>query len=350
MITIQDIAQKAKVSSGTVSRVVNNLDHVKPATRERVQKIIKEMGYVPDRAAINLAKRNTRRTRNKQRSVKSRNIGFFYWEKYVKNIALELVYSSLLEGVQRYFQNTNHLLHTFMIPEEFNLKSIVQNVKKNKMDGIILVGEIPQSFIRHLEDNGVPSTHFGSSSVYAKNSTIVTSDNFHGGYKATMYLVSQGHRRIGFVDDTRMKSAFGERKRGYMIALIESDIDFRKEYCLRLDKGIESGYKAMRDFMKLPQPPSAIFCAHDEAAYGVLKYCSENNIHVPGELSVVGFDDSYARYCNPALTTIRQPLLKTGKVVASELMSAITEKDYIVRKILFDLELIIRDSAAKRMD
>jgi len=347
MVTLREIAEIAGVSVGTVSRVLNNLDRVNPETRRRVQEVIDKVGYEPNRSAVSLAKRGGRTPRKGRKRPKAMHIGFLFWERYVPKISLEPVYAGVMEGAQRYFQDLQDHFHVRVIPEDFTQESQAPLILRDNLDGFILLGEIPDPMIRYIEQHRIPAVHFGSSPEYVANSTIVMPDNFNGAYQAVTHLISLGHQRIAFVSPNKRKVSLTERMRGYVAALIESGVALKDKYYRYAGQGELGGAEAVAMFRKSAEPPTAIFCATDAAAFAVLKYCSDQGIGVPDQLSVVGFDDtSYAEYSIPALTTVRQPMLQAGRVAAAELLEAISHPEPIPKKIVLSTKLVVRASTA----
>ena len=345
MVTLREIAKMANVSVGTVSRVLNDLDRVSPQTRQKVKDIIKETGYTPDNSAVSLARRSGNKPRASKKRRKSRTIGFIYWEKYVGTISLEPVYSSVMEGAQRFYQESNNLFRIRVIPKDFDCNTEPETIIDNDMDGVIMAGEVPTEIINYIIKNEIPSVHFGSSCRYSDTSTLVMPDNFNGAYTAVKHLVSLGHKYIAFISNNNRRISFTERMRGYVAAIIESKLELKPDYYCYEGQGELGGYQVMPTMLELKQPPTAFFCANDEIAFSVLKYCTEHRINIPEEISVVGFDDTnYAGYSVPALTTVRQPMVQSGVVAATELIRAITTQNYIARKIVLKTELVIRSS------
>ena len=210
-----------------------------------------------------------------------------------------------------------------------------------------MAGEIPAAMIQYIEHNSIPAVHFGSSTQYVEDSIIVNPDNFYGAYQAVMHLISLGHKRIAFITPNLRKISFVERMRGYVAALIETGISFNEAYYRYEGQGQLSGEEVMPMFLGMDEPPTAIFCVTDATAFGALKYCMEEGISVPQQLSIVGFDDTrYAQYSVPALTTVRQPMLEAGRVAVSELFELIADAAYIPRKVLLKTKLVIRASTS----
>jgi DNA-binding LacI/PurR family transcriptional regulator len=348
MVTLRDIAKMADVSVGTVSRVINNMDRVKPETREKIKSIIKEVGYECDRNAVILGKRKKGISRRKVKQSSVKKLELLFWEKYLSSLSLDPVYTKMMEGAQRYCQKSGCEFLVKTISKQFESNPEPETILEKGVEGYFLIGQIPKSFIRFVEKNNIPSVHLGSSLNYAKNRTLVRANDFYGGYQAVQHLISLGHNRIGFISDNKNKGSFRERMRGYIISILESGIQLCMQYYQYPGQDALEPSQALKYLMSLKNPPTALFCANDEIAFKVLKTCQEIGLEVPGNLSVMGFDNSvFAEYSNPPLTTVHQASLEAGETAAIELISSIIDKNYIPRTVILDTSLVIRNSTAK---
>ena len=350
MVTLRDIAKMANVSVGTVSRVVNDMDRVKPETREKIKTIIKEVGYECDQNAVKLGRRRKgiSRKKNGQNSVKK--VGLLFWEKYLNSLSLDPVYTKMMEGAQRYCQKSGSEFLVKTISKKFESDEKAESVIEKGVEGYFLIGQIPKHLIRYIEKNDIPCVHLGSSLIYAKNRTHVRANDFNGGCLAVQHLISLGHKQIGFISDNKNKGSFRERMRGYIISILEAGIQLHREYYNYEGQDILPPSEALKYLMDLRKPPTALFCANDEIAFKVLKTCQEMRIEVPEKLSVIGFDNSvFAEYSNPSLTTVHMASLETGETAAIELINSIKNKNYIPRTVMLDTSLVIRNSTTACM-
>jgi len=171
-------------------------------------------------------------------------------------------------------------------------------------------------------------------------------DNFSAARMAVEYLIKLGHKRIATITG-ELKSQVGiDRLNGYLTALEKNKIDKKTSYIKYGDFGRDSAIKPAKELIKLKNPPTAIFAASDEMAVGVIQVAMENGIDVPGELSVLGFDDNpFALNFSPVpLTTVRQPLQKMAIIATETLYNIIMQKTRDHKKVLLPCEMVERNS------
>jgi len=176
--------------------------------------------------------------------------------------------------------------------------------------------------------------------------SCVSIDNFNAARKAVEYLIKLGHSRIATITG-ELKSQVGiDRLNGYVKALEKNKIEKKNNYIKYGDFGRDTAIKATKELIKLKDPPTAIFAASDEMAVGAVQVCMESGINVPGEMSVIGFDDNplALNFSPVAVTTMRQPLHKMAMVATETLYKIITKKIRANKKIVLPAELIERNS------
>jgi LacI family repressor for deo operon, udp, cdd, tsx, nupC, and nupG len=179
-----------------------------------------------------------------------------------------------------------------------------------------------------------------------KNCIIV--DDVEGGMMATEYLIKLGHRRIAHITGPLQTRSALNRLKGYKLALKKYEIEYRDELVGEGDFKIKGGYQVMKRFLKLTEPPTAIFAANDLLALGAMQAVQKKNFHVPEDFSVVGFNDiKLASFVYPTLTTIRQPMLEMGELAVRMLLRIIEEGKFNQRKEVLESKLIIRESCKK---
>ena len=177
----------------------------------------------------------------------------------------------------------------------------------------------------------------------------VSIDNFAAAAQVVRYLRSLGHEKIGFVGSVNQFVSSEDRRRGYEAEMEKLGLPERKEYMAYADRdySFQSGIAAARELLMQPDRPTAIFCISDVLAMGAIRAAGGLGLSVPGELSVVGFDDvEYATMMNPMLTTVSQPLYPLGKTSAHMLIEQI-ESGEGKGKIFLEHKLVIRDSTAQ---
>jgi LacI family transcriptional regulator len=329
-MTIGEIARLAGVSKTTVSRVLNNKPDVNQETRERIMSLIEQKNYHPNAFAKAIS------------SQKSDSLGLIipYEAEY---IFTNPFYVEVLRGVSTQANVMGYYLN-ICYPHDQNYVDIF---KQKRVDGFILIspGSKHLSIIESLKKEGAPFV--ATAKIPSeKHLTYVDVDNFIGGVMATEHLVKLGHRRIGFVGKPTLTSST-DRFDGYKDSLKRHHIQFDESLVKISDtSSIEGGYLAAMELLEMEQKPSAIFLTNDLLALGAFKAIGEKGMNVPGDISVIGFDDiPMADYVNPPLTTIRQPAFEKG-VEACKMLVNYLENKAPLQSMTLDLELIVRKSTA----
>lgn len=326
--TIQDVAVAAGVSVSTVSRVLNDKDDVAPETYETVQRIISELGYTSSLAAKSM---RSRQTNVIGLVVPDVNDSFsIQVMRGVNQAVAQFGYDLLM------FTGGNGTAATRTIREQ----QYVSRLNGGIADGVIIVASTALTF---------PSVHpIVAVDHHPKNTDFpsVIATNQIGALAAMEYLISLGHRRIGFIGGRADLQSSVRRYKGYVDGLQQVGIPVDPDLVEEGNFTMDSGYRCGKKLLALPERPTAIFAANDQTAFGAIKAAHEMGIYVPDNLSVTGFDNiPEAIYYLPAgLTTIDQGLQQMGQVATEMLMSLINGEKITepVRKI--PTQLIIRGS------
>ncbi len=307
--TLQDIAEKAGVGAGTVSRVLNNHPYVKDETRERVLQAIDELDYHPSFSARQM------RTQN------SRLIGFLTDEvattafagdiiKGAQDVVWENDYVLLVIDTAAHPQRRDHAIKTFI---------------EREVEGIIYAAMFHQPVNLPTSIAQVPTV---LANCYAPDSSLpsVTPDEVRGGYEATKALLDAGHKRVAFINISHHNplppAAIG-RLEGYQKALDEYDIAFDETLVCPGTGDAKEGYTFAHQLLQHPNPPTAIFCGTDRTAMGAYDAIKEQGLNIPDDIAIIGFDnqDSIASALRPGLTTMQLPHYDMGQWAVSYLMS-----------------------------
>ncbi len=329
-ITMQDVADRAGVSNKTVSRVINNEPRVSPATREKIQKIIDEMNFQPNKSAQSLA------------ADRSLLLGLLY-----DNPSHAYV-TGLQEGVLRVCDSYGYglVIHPCNNKDDDLISNLRALIGSTRMDGLVLTPPLTENLdlLKFLDENNKPYVLI-SPLDQAQSSSLVFIDDVSAAKQATQLLIDHGHKRIGFVQGVRNRSGTEMRYRGYRDALEENNIKLDRSIVIEGDFTFKSGELAAQQLLRLENPPSAIFASNDYMAAGVLKAAVQMRIPVPHELSVCGFDDSpIAHYLVPTLTTVRHPVAMLAESAGELLIRRL--KKYVDSYELPDMkaELVVRES------
>ena len=327
-VTIVEVAEKAGVSFGTVSRVINNDVHVKKETRERVLKVMETLGYVANRQARSLAGGKSNII-----GVLVPDLGTGYIEEIIRGIDAELSLSDL-----------DLILYTThrTASKEANY---VANLAKGMVDGLLLVlPRNPADYIGTLTNRNFPFIlidHQGT----GRTCPAVGATNWQGAYRATEYLIKMGHNRIGFITGSMDLGCSMDRLEGYLSALRTHHATDAPELIYEGAFFQPDGYAGASALLDLPNPPTAIFASNDIMAMGAMDAVRSRGLRIPDDVSIVGFDDiPQAAVVRPALTTVNQPLEKMGRVATQMLLDLLRQPDKEAGRIELPTELVIRDS------
>jgi LacI family transcriptional regulator len=300
MAKIVDVAKRAGVSVGSVSRVINEHPTVSAATRERVENAVRELSYVPNAIAGSL------------RSRRSKTIGLIIPDvtnPFFSELALHVERSAAAAGYDLILGNSDNSAE--------RQKHYLRALAVRRVDGIILVParEIGPSFEFEIPVVGVDREVVGRQ--------FVASDNRAGAKSAIEYLHQLGHHLIACIAGPKNLPNAQERRIGYediaLPILRAAGVD-PAAYIVSADFSYDSGYAATRRLMDVTPRPTAIFASSDQQAIGGLRAAADLGLAVPGDLSIVGFDDiPLANLVMPRLTTVGQPVAKIG-VLAMQLL------------------------------
>ncbi len=333
-ITIYDVAKKAGVGIGTVSRVLNDSPKVRITTRNRVMAAIQELHYHPNPMAQRMAYGKTLAI-----GVITR---FFTRPSFVER----------LRGIEASVAESEYDLIVYNVETLAKRERYFRTVPmSHRVDGLIIICLPPtDADVERFIEEKLPTVLVDT---YHPNLSRVVVDDVSGGRMATQYLISLGHRKIAYLSDPlndplaspfRFTSSL-YRYQGYRQALEEAEIPFVPRYHQAAEHSLYQAKVLAHRLLSLPDPPTAIFAASDTQAMGALEAAREKGIRVPEELSVIGFDDiEIAAYLR--LTTIRQPLYESGLRSVEILLSHLDRPQEQPRQVNLALELVIRDTTA----
>lgn len=328
--TIRDVARRAGVGVGTVSRVLNDSPAVSATTRNKVLAAIEALDYSPNVIARRLSLGKT---------------------LTIAVIAPFLTRPSVVErlrGVESVLSQTEYDLVLQNVESGNRYQTYFRDVpRRERIDGLLVISlRPPDEHVQRLIEYGGPTILVDiDHSAFSR----VVIDDVDGGYKATMHLLELGHRRIAFLSDftdsTFHFTANRDRFRGYEQALASSGIESRSDYSVHGEHSRESAYEQASKLLTLPEPPTAIFATCDTLATGVLEAAHDMELSVPEDLSIIGYDDiEIAEYLN--LTTIRQQLFESGVRGGELLLEAIESPLDSPLRIQLPTELVVRATTA----
>lgn len=330
-LTLTDIGRMAGVSRSTVSRVINDQDSVSPEVRERVHDVIERTGFVPNMAARSLA------------SNKTGVLGLVIPSR-VHSLFSDPYFALLIQGITRANNAAGTTLSLFLFESEEEERRLYPRVvAPGLVDGVILTasrrGDPLQS---RLVDGAVPFVMVGRPDQ-DETISFVDADNVGGAREAAIHLCQHGYERIGYVGAPMSTSAGIDRLEGFQAGL--ATCGQRLDPQLRADGDFSerSGYDAIRRIM--PHRPDAVFVASDTMAVGAMRALREEGISVPEEMGLVSFDGlPSSEVTVPALSTVRQPISRTGARAVEVLLDLVAGRASGPIGEVLPVELIVRDS------
>ena len=331
-ITIADIARKAQVSAMTVSRVLSGKGAVAKHTERRVRQVIKELDYYPNLLARSLS------------SSRSMNIGVTI--PIIEQVLMDNYITQVLSGITDAAQQMEYRIT--LIPFEPYGKDRDEFVKwahSKILDGLILIKTIMNDpRIDALAASGFPFILLNHK-LRKESVSFVDSRNVTGARMAVDYLYGKGHRQIAFVAGNLEESNARDRLRGFKESMLGHGLEILDNWIIPGWFDQQAAYiESQQLFISRPFP-TAVICADDYMAIGVIRRIHEAGMRIPGDVAVIGFDDiELAAYLNPPLTTIRQPLLQMGKEAAEILLDLIEGKKKAPVHKFLEVELIERET------
>ena len=341
--TIRDVAKLASVSVGSVSNVFNG-KNVGENIYLRVMEAASLLDYTPDAIAKKLASRKTQ------------FVGLF-----VANDEKEMFFSSLwgflipiIHGIFKVAETQDYSLHLdFSTLQKVKRKNLFnQIVKEKSLDGIFIFLRWPIDYelLSELERESFPAILINGS-LPGVNIPSIKVNNFKGAKAAIDYLVKLGHSKIAMITGPPEFLDVKERIEGYKESLARHGIPYNPTIVRKGDFFFKSGYAHAKELIKLKKRPTAIFCANDHMAAGAIKAAKEENLSVPTDISILGFDDQIiAEMLDPPLTTVRQPLYQAGILSARRLFNIIEGKIHTSFQEVLDTKLIVRNSCASQKE
>jgi LacI family transcriptional regulator len=329
MPNLLDIAKRAGVAPITVSRVINNSGYVSQSTRERVEAAVKELGYVPNTIARGL------------RSKRTHTLALI-----VTDIT-NPYFTSMARGVEDAAGECNYtVIYCNTDESETKEEKYANMLAQRQVDGVLLVPSCGNAkTIKFLESNDIDVVVLDRR-ISGVRADIVCSDSKNGAYRLVKLLIGLGHKRIAIITGHKDVSTSADRVTGYQHALTEAGLS-ENELVYYGAYNEQSGYEFTNQAMMQLQKPTAIFGANNFIAIGIIKALHDLKLDVPGDVSVVGFDDlPESMFMRPFLTVARQRAYEMGRLATELLLKRIAgELSEEYREIILPIEIIVRESS-----
>ncbi|MCT8137034.1 LacI family DNA-binding transcriptional regulator [Anaerobacillus sp. CMMVII] len=336
MATIKDIAKAAGVSVTTVSRALNGYHDVNEKTRKKIKEVADQLNYSPNTLARSLVMNKTN------------TIGLLVSELNRSGVKDNFTFEVMC-GINDCVGDLGYDLILFNTnPDKQKKKSYTQLCRERQVEGVIFQGmKKDDPYLKEIIDSEIPCV-LVDIEMQGENVGYVTTDNEFGAQMAVKHLYNYGHRHIAMVNGHDQALVSIRRLQGYKKMLSEANIPFNENYVVDGGFSEQNAEEVTIQLLKNFPEITAIFCASDLMAMGVMKAAKNLGLNIPSDLSVVGFDDILlASYVNPPLTTIAQDKYKMGYESANLLINILNSKDSSRVKVL-DNHLVIRQTTAEK--
>jgi LacI family transcriptional regulator len=329
-VDIRDVARRAKVSTATVSRTVNQVATVDAQLAKRVWKAIEELGYYPNRQARALV------------SGRSRVFGLIVSE-ITNPFFPEIVQTFETLAVEQHYE----ILLTSTIHDPKRMELAVRRMIEGRVDGVaILTFGMEEDLLEHLRFRNLPLV-FVDIGPKAPRVSNIRVDYADGIRQAVQHLAALRHERIGFIaGPLRLRSAMA-RKDAFQASMKEIGLPVKPDFLVEGDHRLEGGKRALKKLAELRERPTAVLCSNDMTAIGVMREAFELNIKVPQDLSVIGFDDiRMAEFLTPPLTTVQMSQSELARFAFEALLKEVKRETPIPEgsEYVLKTHLVLRNS------
>ncbi|KQV96891.1 LacI family DNA-binding transcriptional regulator [Rhizobacter sp. Root1221] len=332
MSTIKDVAQHAQVSVATVSHVINDTRFVSEATRERVQAAIAALRYVPSALARSL------------KSNRTHTIGMM-----IPNSS-NPYFAEIIRGIEDTFYEAGfNVILCNSDDDPIKQSNYVRLLTEKQVDGLIVLSSGSDvELLDTLRAARMPQVVVDRE-IDDLAADLVEVNHEAGGFLATQHLIQLGHRRIACIAGPQGLSSARERVQGYRRALAEAGLTVDDRLLRSADFTSAGGHAAMTSLLEMPHTarrPSAVFASNDLMAIGAICAAASRGLRIPGDVSVVGFDDiALAAHSNPPLTSVVQPKHQTGQLAAQLLLERIANPGRALQRTILQPKLLVRQSS-----
>jgi LacI family transcriptional regulator, galactose operon repressor len=335
-VTIYDLANKLNISIATVSRVLKDDPAVSKKTRKKIFELAEEMGYRSNHFARNL------------RRQKTNTIGIIVHELNSNFI------TSVLAGIEKITTEAGYdLIITHSSESHVKEAANAKNLFHKRVDGLIASLSFDTDDLEHFrpfEEKGVPVIFFDRVEQRMNNSVVII-DNYKCGYQATQHLIEQDCKRIAHVTSSLKRNVYAERYKGYKDALFDNNIQFDESLLIINDLSENAGIEAAKQILSMRPLADGAFITNDFVAAVCMRTLKENNIKIPRDIAIVGFNnDDIGKLIEPALTTINYPGKDMGEIVARNLINHLQGTGNIqnIYTVIVSSDLVIRESSLKK--
>lgn len=330
-MNISKVAARARLSTATVSRTMNQSDLVRPQTAEKVQRAIRELGYYPNTQARALV------------SGKTRMFGLIISDivnPFFPELVKSFEFAAIRHGYEVIVANTDY--------SSERMRLCVRRMIERRVDGVaIMTSEIDRPLLSELAQRQLPIVFLDTGKVTPLISNIRVAYE-KGIGEAVRHIVALGHKRIGFISGPFTLKSARIRRSAFLKCMAACEVGDGGQTTVAGNHKIDGGEKAMAQLLSLSRPPTAVLTSNDLTAIGALRAISRVGLRVPGDISVVGFDDiELSQFTQPPLTTIRLSRDELGRKAFDALYGTIEGSRRKGHRITISTSLVLRESTAR---
>lgn len=331
-VSLKDLAAELGVSVSTVSRALKNSPEIGEAMRAHIKALAKERNYRANPFALGLLKNTVR------------IIGII-----VPDIVTHF-YSSIISGISDVARKNGYSAIISSSYEQYEQeKQCVEDLINIRVEGIIACLSQETTNYSHFEalaGQNIPLVFFDRVCLTEQFSSVVT-NNAESARQATEHFLSTGSGRVAFIGGSNHLDIVQQRKHGYLQALREHKIPIEKDLVFCKHLSFDTGYEGACRLLSLPQPPDAILAMNDSLAFGAMKAIKERHLHIPKDVSLIGYtDELHSNYVEPALTAVTHPTYRMGEVAGLLLIKRL-KGDSSTEQVVVPAVLSVRESSGK---
>lgn len=328
--TLEAVAARAGVSRATVSRVVNGSPKVHPDSKAAVQQAIKDLGYVPNRAARSLV------------SQQSHAIALVVPEDITRFLA-DVYFASIVAGIAGRLEQSDYVL-SLMVASQAPEGKMLRYLAGGAVDGVVVVSHHTSNHSLRQIGEMMPMVFGGRSAIPGVDAYIVDVNNVDGAATATQRLIDRGCRNIATISGPLSMHSSLDRVEGWRRSLHNAGL--QPGPVVDGDYSMLGGQRAMRELLEVYPEVDGVFIASDLMTSGAMPVVLDRGLTIPGDIAIVGYDDSPAvEACEVPLTTVRQPSEEMGREMADILLGVLAGETDRPRTTILPTRLVVRDSA-----
>ncbi|MFC0524827.1 LacI family DNA-binding transcriptional regulator [Pontibacillus salicampi] len=333
-ITIKDVAKAANVAPSTVSRVLSDNPRISMATKKRVRKAMKDLGYHPNINARSLANNSTQTLGIVMKSSADKALQNPFFPEVLRGV-------SSVAHKEQYSLN----ISTGETEDEV-MESVRRMVEGHQVDGMMLLYSSKDDRVAdYLLERGFPYVLIGKPTGNMNEVNHIDNDNIQAAIDITDVLIEKGHTRIAFVGGDPNLTVTEDRVAGYKLALQQAGIPIDNSYQVYTELLTSGGKEAVRELFQMDKPPTGLVVADDLMSVGMLTMLAEFGIRVPEDVSLVSFNNVYlSEIIRPALTTTDVQIFQLGNQAAKCLIENVKNKDEPIKRIIVPHNIVERDS------